>query len=115
MQSDSGTGSLSPEEEGIQLPWKPRSRQEQGRQTEGKVIKMGLRAHPNSGAGPIKWDASDADNLVEIKDANKSYTISADYIDSLYRDAVRQGKTPVLIIKFANDIVIEAVVWKERS
>lgn len=112
MQSDSGTGSVPPE--GINLPWKPRSRQEQGRQTEAKVVKIGLRAHPNSGAGSIKYDASDDETLVEVKDANKSYTISAAYVEDLFRVATRQGKQAVLVIKFGNDIIIEAVVRKER-
>lgn len=110
MQSDSGTGSVPPE--GINLPWKPRSRQEQGRQTEAKVVKIGLRAHPNSGAGSIKYDASDDETLVEVKDANKSYTLNAAYLEDLFKTAARQNKTAVMVVKFPN-IIIEAIIYKE--
>lgn len=74
---------------------------------------MGLRAHPNSGAGNIKYDASDEDNLVEVKDANKSFTLNAAYLEDLFRTAARQSKTAVIIVKFP-DIVIEAIVYKEH-
>ena len=74
---------------------------------------MGLRAHPNSGAGPIKYDASDDETLVEVKDASKSYTLNAAYLEDLFRTAARQSKTAVIIVKFPN-IIIEAIVYKEN-
>ena len=73
-----------------------------------------MRQHPNSGAGRMKYDMSDDDTLLEMKDANKSFTISAAYVEDLFRVATRQGKQAVLVIKFGNDIIIEAVVRKER-
>lgn len=100
------------EAEGVALPWKPRSRQEQGRKTEAKVVKIGLRAHPNSGAGSIKYDASDDETLVEVKDANKSYTLNAAYLEDLFKTAARQNKTAVMVVKFPN-IIIEAIIYKE--
>ena len=101
------------EPEGVKLPWAPRSRQEEGRKTEARVIKMGLRGHPNSGAGRIKYDASDDETLVEVKDAKKSYTMNAAYLEDLFKTAARQSKTAVLVVKFPN-VIIEAVVWKEQ-
>jgi hypothetical protein len=81
--------------------WKTRSRQEQGRKSEKEIAKgLGARIHPNSGALRIKHDASDAETLYEIKDANKSYSLSADELNTLWVRAMRETKNPVFIIKF---------------
>lgn len=59
-----------------------------------------------SGAGSIKADGSDDDYLYEIKDANVSYTMNAYDLATLHHQAVIQGKTPRMIIKFViNDMV----------
>lgn len=65
-----------------------------------------------SGAGRIKRDASDAENLVEIKDANKTYSISATDMKSLHHEASIQGKTPVIHIIFTNGYEVEGIVKK---
>ena len=90
--------------------WKPRSRQEEGRKSE-KVIakKLGAKLHPNSGALRIKHDASDKDTLYEIKDSNKSYSLSASELNTLWVRAVRESKEPVFIIKF-NHLGITATI-----
>ena len=81
--------------------WKPRSRQQEGRLTEKKIAKdLGARTHPNSGALRIKHDASDAETLYEIKDANKSYSLKADELHTLWVRSARESKEPVFIIKF---------------
>ena len=96
------------------LPYKPKTRQVQGRVTEKKILRdRGARQHPNSGAGRIKEDGSDEDYLYEIKDANKGFLmIGRDLLTSWGR-AVRQGKEAVWIITFANGI--EAEVRLTRS
>lgn len=58
--------------------------------------------HPNSGALRIKHDASDADTLYEMKDANKSFTLKAIDLHTLWVRAVRESKEPVFIITFAD-------------
>lgn len=61
--------------------------------------KAGYRAHPGSGSGSIAFDGSDEHTLAEVKDAAKSFTVSLTYIDRLYKTAVRQGKSPLLILQ----------------
>lgn len=69
--------------------------------TEKKVAKdLGATPHPNSGALRIKHDASDAETLYEIKDANKTFTLKAVDLDELWRRAARELKEPVFIVKY---------------
>jgi len=56
--------------------------------------------HPASGALGIKHDASDAEHLYEMKDANKSYSLKAEELHTLWVRAVREGKEPVFIVTF---------------
>ncbi len=112
VERSGSTGSDS-ESTGIDLPWKPRSRQEQGRQTErGTLKRYGVKGHPNSGAGKIKFDGSDEDCVMEVKDAAKSYTLNRAYLESLFKTAARQGKEAVLVVEFP-DLVVEAVIRKK--
>lgn len=89
----------------IGLPYSPKTRQMQGRATEKRVLKsMGARQHPMSGAGRIKEDGSTPDLLIEVKDANKSFTLNgADLLQTRTR-AIRQGKTGCWVITFANGL-----------
>lgn len=81
--------------------WRPRTRQQEGRQSEKQVAKgLGAKVHPNSGALRIKHDASDAETLYELKDANKTYTLKAEELHTLWTRAVHEGKEPVFIITF---------------
>ena len=90
--------------------WKPRSRQEEGRKSEKKIAKdIGARVHPNSGSLRIKHDASDAETLYEIKDANKSFTLKAVDLDTLWVRAVREQKEPVFIVKFQDRSVTATI------
>lgn len=73
----------------------------QGRQTEKQIVpKRGGKVHPNSGAGKIKDDGSSADELFEVKDANKTHTLNALELKKLWQRAVRQGKEAHYIIYF---------------
>lgn len=92
----------------MDLPWEPKTRQQQGRQTEKTVVKKrGGRVHPNSGAGRIKDDGSSDSEVIEVKDANKQHTMVASDLEALYVRAVRQGKDPVYVVRFTNGIEAE--------
>lgn len=65
--------------------------------------KRDARVHPRSGAGNIKWDASDADTLYEMKDANKSHTLQASLLKRLFLSATRQSKEAVYVIYFESE------------
>jgi len=81
--------------------WKPRTRQSEGRQSEKKIAKkLGARVHPNSGALRIKHDASDDETLYEIKDANKSFTLTAEDLNTLWVRAARESKEPVYVVQY---------------
>lgn len=85
----------------INMPWAPRSRSKEGEQTERQIAKKrGARAHPRSGAGKIKDDASNATHQYEVKDANLSHTIKASDLLALWKRAVRQGKEAEYVIYF---------------
>lgn len=71
-----------------------------------------MKAHPNSGAGKIKYDGSNDDCVMEIKDAAKSFTLNRVYLDSLFKAAARQGKEAVLIVEFP-DLVVEATIRRK--
>lgn len=96
------------------LPYKPHTRQVQGRRTEKMIAKdIGARLHPNSGSGRIKEDASDEYALYEIKDAGKTHTLSSKSLETSFVRATRQGKESVWIIKFGNGITATMRLTKE--
>lgn len=84
----------------IRLPWAKDTPQKKGRREEKTILKArGYRPHPGSGSGSIPFDGSDENDLVEVKDAAKSFTFNLNYIDRFYKTAVRQGKRPVFILQ----------------
>lgn len=85
----------------IDLPWQPRTRQQDGARTERAVlVRMGAKPHPRSGAGRIKHDGSTPEHLVEVKDADKSFRLSYALVRDLFTQAVRQGKQPRIVVRF---------------
>ena len=85
------------------IPWPVRTRQKQGRVTEKEIAKKrGARVHPNSGALRIKHDASDEETLYEIKDANKTYTLSGKELLELWKRSAQQLKDPLFVIYFTD-------------
>ena len=99
------------------LPWKPRTRQEKGRQTEKEIAKnRGAKVHPASGALRIKHDASDSDTLYEIKDANKTYTIKGSEILALYKRANMELKEPLFVVYFTEaDLTVTMTIKKGKQ
>ncbi len=95
------------------LPWATTTRQREGRLTEKKKAKeLGAKAHPASGALRIKHDASDDLTLYEIKDANKTHTVKATELMSVWREATMAGKEAVYLVTFKNGITLFGVVQK---
>ena len=103
-------------EDTVALPWKVRSRQKQGRVTEKEIAKSrGAAIHPNSGALRIKHDASDDETLYEIKDANKTYTLSGKELLELWKCSVQQLKDPVFIVYFTDsDLTATITITKGK-
>jgi hypothetical protein len=96
------------------VPWRPDSRQQQGRKTERTVLKArGALVHPMSGAGRIKHDGHDSSALYEVKDAQRVFTMNVRDVDELWIRAVRQELEPVLLIEF-EDYEVECYI-KRRS
>lgn len=101
----------------IDMPWSARSRQKEGEQTEQQIAKRrGARAHPRSGAGSVKDDASDDDTQYEIKDANKSYTLQAAEVLTLWQRAVKRGKDAKFVIYFKSvDCTLTCTITKGKQ
>ena len=96
------------------LGWKgSRSPQVEGRVQEKRYLnKNKIKAHPNSGAGQIKFDGSTKDAVVELKNANKSFTMNATYLESLYKNAIQQEKDAVLVVMFP-ELIVECVIKRK--
>lgn len=101
----------------IDMPWSPRSRSKEGEQTERQIAKKrGGRAHPRSGAGKIKDDASNDDTVFEVKDANLSHSIKASDLLALFNRATRQGKDAEYVIYFKSvDITLSGRLRKGKQ
>ena len=74
-----------------------------------------MKAHPNSGAGRIKFDGSNDDKVVEVKTAAKSFTLSQVYVLDLFRTAARQGKEAQLIVEFPDFTATINITKKPRG
>lgn len=98
------------------LPWKVRSRQKQGRVTEKEIAKKrGAKVHPNSGALRIKHDASDEEILYEIKDANKTYTLSGKELLELWKRATLELKEAQFVVYFTDaDLTATMIITKGK-
>lgn len=82
---------------------------------EKRVLrKYGSRRHPRSGAGKIKHDGSNSEEVIEVKIAAQSFRLKGADLDTLFRRSVQQGKDPVMIVQFDNGIeaVIETRRWR---
>ena len=88
----------------IDVPWKVRSPQQQGMQTEKTIAKKrGARLHPRSGAGNIKEDMSTDDEVIEVKDANLTYSLKASELETVFKRAARQGKEGQFVVYFRSN------------
>lgn len=93
---------------GLGLPYKPKTPQVKGRDSERKQAKVyGARVHPMSGAGSIKDDASNDEAIYEFKQANKTHVITASELDALFIRGCRAEKDAMYVVKFGNGIILE--------
>ena len=101
----------------FELPWKVRSRSQQGLQTEEQIVKKrGGRVHPRSGAGSIKDDGSTEETVFEVKDAVKTHTIKSTDLNTLFRRAVQQGKDAEYIVYFgADDLTLTGKITRGKQ
>lgn len=75
----------------------------------------GMKPHPGSGSGSIAFDGSDDEVLMEIKDANKSFTLIGKYVLRFWQTATRQKKRPVMVVYFSDiDITVDMTFRKGR-
>ena len=71
--------------------------------------------HPRSGAGRIKADASTDHEVIEVKDANKSYTLHGRDLLTVFRVATRSGKSPRFVVYFQDaDMTADITISKGR-
>ena len=109
--------------EGIATPsrtqrWSKPTRQVQGRISEKKILKeIGAKIHPNSGAGRTKEDGHSEEELIEVKDALKSFTLNAKDLNMTRKRAAQQGKQGMWLIKFPG-FILECRIrtrWNENG
>jgi len=74
-----------------------------------------------SGAGGIKYDGirkavkEEEASIIEVKDANKSFTLKGDELLKSLRYAQKQNKEILWHVKFSNGIVAEIWLTKEKK
>ena len=92
-----------------------RTPQVEGRRAEKRMAKeRGARAHPMSGAGRIKDDASDDDTQYEFKQTGKKHTLDGWALDGLFTRAIRQGKTPVYVVEFTDPQIVATITLERK-
>lgn len=93
-----------------------KTQQVKGREYEGPIIEgRGGRQHSNSGAGTKKGDGSSDTEVIEVKLAAKSYTVTGKYLAQLLKQAAPQGKDAVLVIYFEDqDITLSGTIARGR-
>lgn len=98
------------------VSWITPNRQAEGRKSEKLTLKQrGARAHPGSGSGRIEFDGSTETQLIECKDANRSFTIKGAYIERLWRTAIKQRRQPIMVVYFSDiDLTVEMTIKKGR-
>ena len=95
------------------LPYDKHTPQVAGRINEKRMARdRGARLHPNSGAGNVKDDASDEDNLYEFKTANKTYTLKSLELRTLLTRAARVDKEARFVIEFADGITADITITR---
>jgi hypothetical protein len=85
--------------------------------TEASELKrMGAKVHKNSGRGMIKGDGSLDEFVVDVKEYNKSYSISVDNWAKICTDTMRvdKSKSPMLQLVLTDEgktIRLSVVEW----
>lgn len=85
--------------------------------TEASELKrMGAKVHKNSGRGMIKGDGSLEEFVVDVKEYNKSYSISVDNWAKICTDTMKvdKSKSPMLQLVLTDEgktIRLSVVEW----
>ena len=63
-----------------------------------ELRRMGAKIHKNSGRGQVKGDGSTDEFVIDVKEANKTFTLSQDVWAKICTDAmkVNKAKSPML-------------------
>jgi hypothetical protein len=81
-----------------------------------ELKKMGAKVHKNSGRGIIKGDGSLDEFVVDVKEYNKSYSISVDNWAKICTDTMKvdKSKSPMLQLVLTNEgrtVRLSVVEW----
>jgi hypothetical protein len=79
---------------------------------------MGAKAHKNSGRGMVKGDASWNEFVVDIKEANKTFTLSQNVWAKIVTDTLKvdRNKSPLLQIVIGTEnkkVRLAIIEWSE--
>lgn len=58
-----------------------------------ELRRMGAKVHKNSGRGMVKGDGSTDEFVIDVKEANKTFTLSQDVWAKICTDAMKVDKT----------------------
>lgn len=81
-----------------------------------ELRRMGAKPHKNSGRGMIKGDGSTDEFVVDVKEANKTFTLSQDVWAKICTDAMKvdKNKSPMLMLVIGegnNKVRLSVVEW----
>lgn len=81
-----------------------------------ELRRMGAKVHKNSGRGMIKGDGSTDEFVIDVKEANKSFTLSQDVWAKICTDALKvdKNKSPMLQLVIGegrNKVRLSVVEW----
>jgi hypothetical protein len=85
---------------------------------KGEIKRMGAKAHKNSGRGMVKGDASWNEFVVDIKEANKTFTLSQNVWAKIVTDTLKvdRNKSPLLQIVIGTEnkkVRLAIIEWSE--
>lgn len=81
-----------------------------------ELRRMGAKVHKNSGRGQVKADGSIDSFIIDVKESNKTFTLSQDVWAKICTDAMKvdRSKSPMLqlvIGEGANKIRLSVLEW----
>ena len=90
--------------------------QEKGRRAERKVAQsLRTRVHPASGAGRIKADMSNSEEVIEMKHVARSHTVKLATLLSTLQQAQKDGKQARYVVHFTDgDITLDAHIRRGK-
>lgn len=85
-----------------------------------ELRRMGAKVHKNSGRGMIKGDGSLDEFVVDVKEANKTFTLSQDVWAKICTDAMKvdRNKSPMLqlvIGEGSRKVRLSVVEWSVQE